>query len=41
MDNVFNDPAYSKVQKELIDMIKSRPDDALPEIDQVAMSWLN
>ena len=38
MDNVFNDPAYSKVQKELMDMIKSRPNDVLPQIKQVAMS---
>ena len=38
MDNVYNDPAYTKIQKELMDMIKSRPNDALPEIDQVAMS---
>ena len=38
MDNVYNDPAYSKIQKELMDMIRSRPDDALPEIEQVAMS---
>ena len=38
MDNVYNDPGYSKIQKELMDMIKSRPNDALPQIDQVAMS---
>ena len=38
MNNVFNDTAYSKIQKELMDMIKSRPNDALPQIDQVAMS---
>ena len=35
---MINEEAAEKVQKELMDMIKSRPDDALPEIDQVAMS---
>ena len=29
MDNVYNDPSYSKIQKELMEMIKSRPNDAL------------
>ena len=38
MDDVYNDPAFSKVQKELMDMINSRPDDALPKLEQVAMS---
>ena len=38
MDNVYNDPAFSKVQKELMDMINSRPDDALPKLEQVALS---
>jgi arylsulfatase A-like enzyme len=38
MDNVYNDPAFSKIQKELMDMINSRPNDALPKLEQVAMS---
>lgn len=37
MNNVFNDTAYSKIQKELMDMIKSRPNDAIPKLDQVGM----
>ena len=38
MDNVYNDPSYSKIQKELMEMIKSRPNDALDPLEQVAMS---
>ena len=38
MDNVYNDPSYSKIQKELMDMIKSGPNDALDPLEQVAMS---
>ena len=34
MNNVFNDTAYSKIQKELMEMIRSRPNDAIPKLDQ-------
>ena len=37
MNNVFNDTAYSKIQKELMEMIRSRPNDAIPKLDQVGM----
>ena len=36
--NIGSTTGVSKIQKELMDMIRSRPDDALPEIEQVAMS---
>jgi arylsulfatase A-like enzyme len=38
MDNLFNDPGYRVLQNELLDMIKSRPDDALPQLEQVGMA---
>ena len=38
MDNLFGDPGYSKLQKELTDMIQSRPDDMVPQKKQVGMA---
>jgi arylsulfatase A-like enzyme len=39
MDNRFDDPGLQKVQRELTDMIRSRPDDALqPPIEPVGMA---
>jgi hypothetical protein len=38
MDNLFNDPGYRSLQKELLDMINSRPDDAGPNLEQVGMA---
>lgn len=38
MDNLFDDPGYKKVQAELMEMIRSRPDDARPKLEQVGMS---
>ena len=39
MDNRFDDPALARVQRELTDMVRSRPDDALPTpLPQVGMA---
>jgi arylsulfatase A-like enzyme len=38
MDNRFGDPGAAKVQRELADMIASRPDDAVPRRPQVGMA---
>ena len=38
MDNRFGDPAYAKLQRELSDMIASRPDDACAPLPQVGMA---
>jgi arylsulfatase A-like enzyme len=38
MDNRFGDPGCEAVQKELADMIYSRPHDALPRLPQVGMA---
>ena len=38
MDNRFGDPGVAKVQRELMDMIKSRPDDKVDPLPQVGMA---
>ena len=38
MDNRFGDAAYAKVQRELADMIASRPDDACAPLPQIGMA---
>ena len=38
MDNRFSDPAMAAVQKELTDMIASRPDDAVAPLPQIGMA---
>jgi len=38
MDNRFGDPAMAAVQRELADMIASRPDDACLPLEQVGMA---
>ena len=38
MDNLFGDPGVAKVQRELMDMIKSRPDDKVDPLPQVGMA---
>jgi arylsulfatase A-like enzyme len=38
MDNRFSDPAMVAVQKELTDMIASRPDDAVAPLPQIGMA---
>jgi arylsulfatase A-like enzyme len=38
MDNRFGDPAVAAVQKELTDMIASRPDDAVAPLPQIGMA---
>jgi arylsulfatase A-like enzyme len=38
MDNRFGDPACAKVQRELADMIASRPNDAIAPLPQVGMA---
>ncbi|MYG52144.1 MAG: sulfatase-like hydrolase/transferase [Rhodospirillaceae bacterium] len=34
MDNRWNDPGAAKVQRELMDMIRARPDDAITELNE-------
>ena len=34
MDNRWNDPGAAAVQRNLMDMIRARPDDAIPELNQ-------
>ena len=34
MDNRWNDPGIVPVQRELMDMIRARPDDAIPELNE-------
>ena len=38
MDNRFGDPGATKVQRELMDMIASRPDDKVEPLPQVGMA---
>jgi arylsulfatase A-like enzyme len=38
MDNRFSDPAMAAVQKELTDMIASRPNDAVAPLPQIGMA---
>ena len=38
MHNRFGDPAYAKVQREMMDMIASRPDDACEPLPQIGMA---
>ncbi|NBS72068.1 MAG: sulfatase, partial [Betaproteobacteria bacterium] len=38
MVNRFGDPAYATKQKELMDMIASRPDDACDPLPQIGMA---
>jgi arylsulfatase A-like enzyme len=38
MKNRFNDAAFSSVQKNLVDMIRSRPADTIPRLPQVGMA---
>ncbi|MCX7232485.1 MAG: hypothetical protein NTY26_03295 [Burkholderiales bacterium] len=38
MDNRFGDPAMAAMQKELTDMIASRPDDAVAPLPQIGMA---
>jgi arylsulfatase A-like enzyme len=38
MDNLFGDPARAAVQRELTDMIRSRPQDACAPLAQVGMA---
>lgn len=38
MDDLFGDPGYAALQKELTDMIRSRPDDMVPQKTQVGMA---
>ena len=38
MNNRFNDPGFSAQQKNLVDMIRSRPADAVPRLPQVGMA---
>jgi arylsulfatase A-like enzyme len=38
MENRFTDPVYATVRKELEDMIRSRPQDAVPRLPQVGMA---
>jgi arylsulfatase A-like enzyme len=38
MHNRFGDPAYAKAQRELTDMIASRPDDACTPLPQIGMA---
>ena len=38
MDNRFGDPALAAMQKELTDMIASRPDDAVAPLPQIGMA---
>jgi hypothetical protein len=38
MDNLFGDPARTAVQRELTDMIRSRPQDACAPLPQVGMA---
>ena len=38
MDNRFGDPGVAKVQRELMDMIASRPDDKVEPLPQVGMA---
>ena len=34
MDNRWNDPGAAAVQRELMDMIRARPDDAIEELNE-------
>jgi hypothetical protein len=38
MDNRFGDPGSAALQKELTDMIRSRPDDMVPAKQPVGMA---
>jgi len=38
MDNRFGDPGVSKIQRELMEMIASRPDDKIEPLPQVGMA---
>ena len=38
MVNRFGDPAYAKAQRELMDMLASRPDDAVAPLPQIGMA---
>ena len=38
MVNRFDDPAYAKTRRELVDMIASRPDDACTPLPQIGMA---
>jgi hypothetical protein len=38
MDNRFGDPGVEKIQRELMDMIKSRPQDKADPLPQVGMA---
>jgi len=38
MDNRFGDPGVAKAQRELMDMIASRPDDKVDPLPQVGMA---
>ena len=38
MDNLFDDKGYAQLKNQLMDMIKSRPEDEIPMLEQVGMS---
>ena len=38
MDNLFGDPGYAALQKELTDMIRARPDDMIEPKTPVGMA---
>jgi hypothetical protein len=38
MDNRFGDPGVAKIQRELMEMIASRPDDKIEPLPQVGMA---
>ena len=38
MDNLFDDKGYAQLRNQLMDMIKSRPEDEIPMLEQVGMS---
>ena len=38
MENRFDDPGCAALRRELLDMIRSRPDDAIPPLTPVGMA---
>jgi hypothetical protein len=38
MNNLFSKASFSSVQRDLVDMIRSRPADAVPRLAQVGMA---
>ena len=38
VNNLFDDKGYAHLKNQLMDMIKSRPEDEIPMLEQVGMS---